>query len=790
MRQIKLVLALFFILIQQFVVAQDFSESWIGHFSFLDIKDITQGSTKIFGAAENAIFIYDTQTNENQKLTTINGLSGEAISTMHYVEENMMLLIGFENGLIQAYFETNQEFKTIVDIVEKPTIPSIKKRINHFYVYNGYAYISTNYGISLYDINNLEFGDTYFIGDSGSQIVVNQLVVFDGDIHAATEFGMYYANANNPNLIDYSQWNSFATNVNCIGVQEANNKLFVASNNKMLYEAIGNSLNLLETYASTIQDIRAADNKLIVTTNIEVHIYNTDSFAEIALLEPNEAFQTKFSSGTVTENGEIYIGTREHVSIGKQGYGILKTTYTNTEFFEEIHPECPLSNNFFQISQEANHLWATHGGHSISFGIDGAAVRRSGISHLVDDQWKNITYDTLRAVFPQPWYLSYLSTNPLNPNEVYVGSYFSGLIKRTPESLTLYNQENSTILPFAGPYHLTLASNFDINGDLWVMVGRIHNSINKFSNGAWTSYSLQDVIDPATSNLGFSSIEFGTNNNSIFIGTHNYGLIGFNKDEGNPIVKKLEGEEDNMPSANITSVVLDKQNQIWIGSEKGLRVIYNIDEFFGDTNYQPSEIIILDDGIARELFFQQFITDIKVDGANNKWVATLDTGVYYLSSDGQQTIYHFTKDNSPLPTNDILDIEIDNINGLVYFATDKGLVVFKTETSVPDSDLVEAYVYPNPVRPNFNINDEKIKIKGITGNVNIKITDIEGNLVTEAETRTNTKFSGSNLEIDGGTALWNGKNMSNRTVATGVYLVMISDLDSFETKVLKLMVVR
>jgi hypothetical protein len=63
-------------------------------------------------------------------------------------------------------------------------------------------------------------------------------------------------------------------------------------------------------------------------------------------------------------------------------------------------------------------------------------------------------------------------------------------------------------------------------------------------------------------------------------------------------------------------------------------------------------------------------------------------------------------------------------------------------------------------------------------------------LVTEAETRTNTKFSGYNLEIDGGTALWNGKNMSNRTVATGVYMVMISDLDSFETKVLKLMVVR
>ena len=117
-------------------------------------------------------------------------------------------------------------------------------------------------------------------------------------------------------------------------------------------------------------------------------------------------------------------------------------------------------------------------------------------------------------------------------------------------------------------------------------------------------------------------------------------------------------------------------------------------------------------------------------------------------------------------------------------------MAFKIETSVPDEDFEEAYVYPNPVRPNFNIFDEKIKIKGITGNVNIKITDIEGNLITEAETRTNKKFSGYNLEIDGGTALWNGKNMAGQTISTGVYMVMISDLDSFETKVLKLMVVR
>ena len=787
MRQSILLLTFIFLVFSQFVCGQDFSESWKGHFSYLNIKDVSQGTFKIYGAGENAIFIYDTQTNEIQELTTINGLSGETISNIHFVEDRGLLFIGFENGLIQIYIESNQEIKTIVDIIEKPTIPTDKKRINHFNIHNGYAYVSTSYGISLYDINNLEFGDTYYIGPSGSQIKVNQTTIFEDTIYAATESAIYSADVNNPNLIDYQQWTSFS-NGNWVGIQSVNEKLFAANNNTLLYEVVTNNTIVREDYTSLIQDIRSLGDKLIVTTLNDVHVYTTEPYLEIASVVPNEEFNTKFSSAIITEEDEIFIGTKKQDGIGNPGFGILKTTINNTEIFEEIHPDNPLSNRFFQISYQSNQLWAVHGGHSTSYNINGGLVR-SGISYLVGDEWSNISYDSLTTISPKPWFLSYLSINPLNSEEVYISSYYSGLIEKKEETLTIYNQDNSTITPFFGAFHLALASNYDTSGNLWVMAGRTNFSLNKLSNGNWSSYSLQDIIDPASSNLGFSSILFDSNNN-VFIGSHNYGLIGFKENNGNPIMKNIDSEEGNVPAPSVKSIAIDKQNQLWFSTDKGIRVIYNIDEFFEDPDFEPSEIIILDDGTPRELLFQQYVTDIEVDGANNKWIATLDTGAYYFSSDGQETIYHFTKDNSPLPTNDVLDIEIDEINGLVYLATDKGLISFNSETSIPDSDLQEAYVYPNPVRPNFNINDEKIKIKGITGNVNIKITDIEGNLVTEAETRTNTKFSGYNLEIDGGTALWNGKNMSGQTVATGVYLVMLSDLDSFETKVLKLMVVR
>ena len=64
------------------------------------------------------------------------------------------------------------------------------------------------------------------------------------------------------------------------------------------------------------------------------------------------------------------------------------------------------------------------------------------------------------------------------------------------------------------------------------------------------------------------------------------------------------------------------------------------------------------------------------------------------------------------------------------------------------------------------------------------------NLVAEAQSNRNRRFNGYNLEIDGGTAYWNGKNLSNNVVASGVYLVLLNDLDTLETKVLKLMVIR
>mgnify|MGYP005651188673 CR=1 FL=1 len=221
-----------------------------------------------------------------------------------------------------------------------------------------------------------------------------------------------------------------------------------------------------------------------------------------------------------------------------------------------------------------------------------------------------------------------------------------------------------------------------------------------------------------------------------------------------------------------------------------MRILYNTSNFFNEEIITTYPIIFLEDGIPKELLELQFITAIVVDGSNNKWISTVDAGVFYLSSDGQNTIYHFTKDNSPLPSNSVTSMVQNPNNGKIYFGTTRGLVAFKAGGSSASNSLKDTYIYPNPVRPGFNTVIDKIKIKNLTENVNIKITDIEGNLVAEAQSNINLRFRGYNLAIDGGTCYWNGKNLSNTSVASGVYVVLISDLDTIETKVLKIMLIR
>ena len=757
--------------------------NWNTYFSYNLISSIDNGESVIYFASYNSIFSYDTSSNQIEKFDTLNELSGDEISAFYYSEINNNIVIGYSSGFLQIVDLNSNSIINIYDILNKPTIPPNKKTINNFFQSGDQLLISTGYGVSIYNLNGYEFGDTYYIGDFATQINVTSTVIHENFIYASSpDLGILRANINS-NLIDFNNWQTIYFG----DVQElfydGENIFFYTDNSIMRIndEEITSILKL----ENQIININSSDSKFIIITDEKCLIYN-DQLTQLVYEIDSETYLSGFNEGIIKDN-YIYIATNEK--------GVLIINH-NSGDFSYLKPDGPLENDIFSVETLNNKTWVSYGNYTEYF--NPYPLKFSGLSNYDENlnSWFNISKDSIPESAVN---LNNISINPFNNDNVFISSFEGGILEiEDLNIIEFYDNNNSGLesLSINDPLYESVRISdleFDQNGVLWILNSRIDSPLKSFNldNNSWNSYDFTEIInDGFQDELGFNDIEVDDYGNKWIAGLRS-GLIGFNNESGtNQLRKVFSQDQSNMPSSYVKSIAIDNNNHLWIGTIQGLRVLYNTSNFFDTSVVTTQQIVILEDGIPRELLEQQYISDIEVDGANNKWVATIGSGVFYFSPNGQQTIHHFTKENSPLPSNNINDISINYSNGKVYFATDNGLVSYNTGSTSSSENFSNTYVYPNPVRPEFNTEFEKVKITGLTQNVNIKITDIEGNLVAEAQSNINSRYRNFNLEIDGGTAFWNGKNLRNRLVSSGVYIIMLSDLDSYETKVLKLMIVR
>ena len=764
---IKVIITLLFI--NSFVFAQDYSGQWEGHFSYLSISGIASNNDSVFASAENTIFKHNIQTQENTSTTTINGLTGEKISYYYYSDIEETSVIGYENGLVEIV--TPNDVLTVVDIFNKPTIAPNLKRINHIYEHEGVVYLSCDFGISTYNLENLEFDDSYFIGNNGEQISVRQTTVKDGYIYAATIEGIKRAELNDANIIDYSLWQVLpAPTNNWKNIVTFNNTIYAINSSNTIYEYDGSGFSNLANY-SVVLDHRVSDNKMIITTATNCYIFES-GFTNTLTIPYQAEYGSFFTVATIT-NDQVFVGT--------QNNGIYSFNLTDGTSINQIRPNGLLENNVFTINASNNQAWAVYGNYRLYF--NPFPVKSQGISHLNNNIWNNTPFSDLLGARN----IVDVAVNPFDSNQMFLSSFFDGLLELNDNVATTLYGLNNIPLDTWGPYTTTPTylrigkSTFDKNGKLWFTNGKVSSPLKSYDpqNNTWESFDFLSVIPNFSAENGFEEIVIDQNNTK-WVGSTKNGLIAMRENQGGGVsLKKLSIDNGNLPNREIRGLAIDLDDNLWIGTRLGLRVLYNTSGIFSSSTPQAESVIILDDGIPKELMFGQFITDIEVDGANNKWISTFDAGVFYLSSDGQETIYHFTKDNSPLPSNGITDMAIDHKSGKVYFATEKGMVSFNSNATESATNLENVYAYPNPVRPQ-HIKDPsfRLKIRGLVDGSNLKITDISGNLVYETTVTGGTTFD------------WDMTVFGKHKVASGVYIIMVTTKDSEETTVEKIMVVR
>lgn len=762
----KRLLYLLFLFVAQITFGQS-NLSWQGYFSYTQIKAVSESPKAIYAASENALFSKDNSTNIIKTTTTIDGLVGETITALYYSPAFNKTIVGYQNGLLIVINEADGSMLKVVDIINK-NLPANTKRINNFMEYNGIVYVSADFGIVQFNMTALQFGDTYFIGDNGAEIKVSQTAIYNGFIYAATSSGIRKGDITNPNLIDYNQWQVAATG-NWFGIASLGTEFYAVNATGYVhkYDSASNTFNGFLSLAEPAVNFRSTADYLIITTPNSVLIYNKQMALERQINKYEiTGIHSAFSCATVIDT-TVFIGTTEN--------GFFTGSLSSASMFENITPMGPSLNSIFALQATATQLWTVYGDYDIFY--NPYPLNYLGISKYTTDGWLNIPFEEVLDAKS----ISQITINPNNEKEVYASSFFSGLLKIENDiPTTLYNQTNSSleslILNPPNPNYIDIRINgtvFDKSGNLWITNCRVANGLKMLStSGQWKSYAMDKILTAYNNNdFGRMAIDkYGTK----WMSTNRNGVVGFN--ESSNTFKKITfgADQGNLPVQDVRALAVDTKNQLWIGTTKGLRVLYNVNDFTTESQLTAESIIIMEDNLAQELLYEQFITDIEVNGANEKWIATADAGVFLVSPNGQEAKYHFTTDNSPLPSNMINDISINSSTGEVFIATSKGMISFKGIATSASENLNNVYVYPNPVRPEY---EGTVKINGLLNKANVKITDVAGNLVFEATT-------------EGGTLEWDTTAFGKHKVASGVYMIFVSAQDGSETKVKKVMIIR
>jgi len=742
---------------------------WRDHLSYGKAVAVAEAGDRIYCATISSLFYYRKDDNSINRLTKINGLSDIGISTINYHPNTKTLVIAYQNSNIDLL--VNNQIVNISDIKRK-NIPG-KKNINKIMFVDNFAYLSCGFGIVELDLMRNEIKNTFYIGSLGERIEVFDLA-FDGtSFYAATVQGIYYANKNVPNLANYEYWKQDTTIINYndkfTSVAFYSNKLFVnrkstGTISDTIFYNDGIQWHYFDTvFTNKIENMSVSNGRLVISYDFFVKVYDTALNLVRGVWNYN---------GTYAIPKDALIDIENKIWIADARYGLIRYIWEQDN--TAMTPSGPATSSVFKMTVENGDLWVAPGLRDESTWNN--MYNQDGISSFTENTWK--TYDkNLFPVFDTIHDVVTIAVDPSNKKHVYAGSWRCGLLEfNDGQFVNLYNDNNSTLSSSTAFYWIGVGGLcFDESNNLWITNSSVSNILSvKTPAGQWYTYNFPALVNENV--IGELVID-QYNQKWVIVGRGN-GIIVFN--DNNTLAntsddksKKLSTAvgNGNLPSANVVSLAVDLKGEIWVGTDKGIAVFYSPGNVFTNENFDAQQILVELDGYNQYLLEMETVTTIAVDGANRKWIGTSNSGVFLLSPDGTEEILHFNTDNSPLFSNNIKSIAINHETGEVFFGTSQGIISYKGTATEGSEEYTNVYAYPNPVRENYN---GYIAIKGLVADVDVKITDIAGNLVYSTI-------------ANGGQAIWNGRNLNDEKVKTGVYLVFCSNEDGSKTFVTKIL---
>ncbi len=734
--------------------------SWRTHFSYQGVYQLALADNRVYAASENGFFYIDKEDNSLQELSGAQGLSGAGIERLAYHEASGSLLIAYRNaGLDLVQGGKVYNIKALSDA----SLPG-ERSVNNILFHNSLAYIGTDYGISVINLQARELQESFFnLGPRGSSSEVFDLAVLNDSLFAATENGLVANALQGANLANFNSWRRIAAEeIPAMG----SIKTLAASGSTLYAGADGDAL-LQYRSASGGWERTAFENPasfrslrweegggvLLILTAEAVNIYEAREGKATAISSP--LIQSPFEAA-LDESGILWIADGEE--------GLLSGAPTAA--LQAIVPPGPLADVPVKLYAAPNgSIVAIYGRYREGSFYPNA---RSGFSVFSKGSWQNYR-PGITAGFPDVRDFTDVVFNPEN-GRYYFGTRTDGLLEWEPATETFRRFSAGTEgvsleQTAAGTPVNTLA--VDAAGQLWLTQKDTGLPLHRFNpmENSWEgyfsgNYTIGDAVEMLVLPGGAKWLRLP-------------GREGLQvADEENDVLRVLKNKtnEGGFSNASITAMALDLDYQLWIGFEQGINYIVNP---FGVLEGESvnAALPVYD---RRALLNAETITALAVDGGNRKWIGTPNG--QWVFGDFGDTLYHqFTTQNSPLPDNYITGLAIQQQSGEVFLATGKGVVSYRSGATA--ADFVHAAagikVFPNPVHPAY---EGMVGITGLARDVIVKITDLSGRLVKE-------------LAAEGGTVAWDLTDRQGRRASTGIYMIFSATPDGTETLVGKLAII-
>lgn len=736
---------------------------------------MTQDSENIYVGSNVGLMIIDksdvTDRNPN-KLSKVDGLSDINIQNCIFDEYSQNLVIFYSSLIIDILGDNG--IRTNLDLKNFNFTQGIKKINSVNTDGEGGVLISSNFGLSRFNITEEEFS---FTARKQGLNVYNSCVLNDV-IYMATNEGIFYSNKTNPNIDNINTWTFFdhddlppAYESYALNVFE--DKLYLGIDNSV-YTYVDNTLEkVLEDDTYYPLYINTAYGQLLVgygcldefCTSPLYRKTTTSEFINIRSDAENCFGQNR--NAIPDQEGRVWLSDNYRpvrYMYEEEGAYSCGFVYTNDIFDEAV----------FDIELNEDEIWVAPGGYGVNFDY---LSNRSGLMGFQNQLWERFTSDDYTSIEG----LNDISSVEVHPEtkDIYYGSYLDGLVHfdREANEMTVYNDTNSTLGNIPGDITRTRIGDlaFDDSNNLWIANYGSPNPISVWdTNENWKNFSIPStkLIKVEIDNNGYKWFVVAGNNDGVLV--YDSGEDPFSTLDDR--YKLLNKGNSNLQTNNVNCISVDKDGDVWVGTQQGPVVFDCAANIFGDSGCQGSLRIGETDNIGAYLLETENINCIEIDGANRKWIGT-DNGIFVQSESGERLILKLDIDNSPLFSNSIKVIRIHPENGDIYIGTTEGIVVLRGEAINGDEFHNQVEVFPNPVRPDY---EGPIAIRGVAENSRIKITTIDGKLVYET------------IAL-GGQAVWDGRDLKGRKPETGVYLIFASSDENFDkpkTTTGKLMIIR